>query len=1333
MKLYYYENGQFEKATGASIFAESNNSNVVQFKLPMVVEGSVVYATFLLPFSQNTDQYGQYKAESLLLSKVVDEEDGGFMYQGTLAEGYLVNNGTAYICARIQAPEGLATYTASSASSITIDDNTYTISYTSTTPAMLKLTDTNSNVFQSLDNRSILVNNAIFLIGKDENNKLTLTTDLIIKATEQVQFKIQAGGGYSATAVLPEFGEQLALAIANIEVDFYNKQDKDTANTDNIITTKTWQTSTVVVTAINNIINQVATNITNIQTNTNNIATNTNDIANIKQIIGTGEDYIGATSGSTLPSDNDLDQFVRDNTLTHREPKGGDVVIFTQTIADDTDKVFKYIYNGTTWISYEIPPIEEAGNGSLGIIEGTYNVGDTSNTLIDIVGGKIKNIYIKDNSNQYRNLVEYSNTTNTRIDSLISGSQTVGKALQAISDGLGNNIVNTYLTQTAGATKQYVRQYALPREFNDIYFISASGYSLTEPTTPASGIQFSLETDSVGDHQIFQISKQETADYELSSKNSARTIIYVAADTACDVQFRLTTQAQISGGAWKTLSIELTEQVSLSEDVITSVGFTGLFSSLGTDVLTISDGDFIRQTLEVVTQTSTPINFDIYSNATYPSSFALNTQAMIIKTISGYLGEEQAVVATGAAVLGGVEYELPINTELHNNTEIELTLTYYDVLSDDDIITLYLNGQEITLETPYTENGGDVLAKYFKQCYYETDNATYTRIRVKAFVKIDGSDNITFIIEEDDLNAIKYGANLSVSGTTLRLKDQEGNNLGSPVTLPETGVIDVDYDNNSVVNNGVAKLYSEVAISDSQPTLYQKLWVDTDEASLTLSDFATANQMNTINSGLTSSDKTKLDGIEAGAEVNTVDSVNAKTGNVVLDATDVLDLSQQAAVNSGIDSTKVGQIATNTSDISAINGKIPAQASSSNQLADKNFVNSSISTNTANFIGTFEDIPHLNAYSGTITNNDYAFVVNSVITDNGSDWATFADLDNYDKDLVTEFDYAWVVNGTKFDLYRFDIINQQWGLRVSNTNKADVTLNTAYNRYKAVVSGGSTTWTYEYTLNNSSFTASQWAAINSGLTSTDKTKLDGIESGAQVNAVTSVNSQTGVVVLTASDVGAEPTISTKNTAFNKNFETSTSNIKMNGTVSVGSLDTIARADHIHPSDTSKQDVIDSSHKLSADLVDDTSTTNKFVTATDISNWNGKQAGLVSGTNIKTINNTTILGSGNIDTLSTSINVLSGTSITLTDNSVNTLTPTGNITFTLPTVTDTTVFHQILIQLNLSTVYTINLGTTTYFNSEMPDLSSVGNYDLIYEYDNSLSAWVVGCLGKGASV
>lgn len=193
-----------------------------------------------------------------------------------------------------------------------------------------------------------------------------------------------------------------------------------------------------------------------------------------------------------------------------------------------------------------------------------------------------------------------------------------------------------------------------------------------------------------------------------------------------------------------------------------------------------------------------------------------------------------------------------------------------------------------------------------------------------------------------------------------------------------------------------------------------------------------------------------------------------------------LTLTQLDAVNSGIDSAKVSQIATNTNAITTINSKIPAQASSSNQLADKNFVNSSIATNTANFIGTFENVPDLLAYSGTITNNDYAFVVNSVITDNGNDWATFAALDAYNKDLVTDFDYAWVENGAKFDLYRFDITTQTWEQRATNIDKADVTLNTQYNRYK--YNDTTEEWIWEYPLNNSSFTAAQWAAINSGAT-----------------------------------------------------------------------------------------------------------------------------------------------------------------------------------------------------------------------------------------------------------
>lgn len=189
------------------------------------------------------------------------------------------------------------------------------------------------------------------------------------------------------------------------------------------------------------------------------------------------------------------------------------------------------------------------------------------------------------------------------------------------------------------------------------------------------------------------------------------------------------------------------------------------------------------------------------------------------------------------------------------------------------------------------------------------------------------------------------------------------------------------------------------------------------------------------------------------------------------------------------DGNNLGQAQTVTIDLQSIENTIngilnliPAQASSSNQLADKDFVNSSISTNTANFIGTFENLVSLKAYSGTVTNNDYANVINGVITNNGSDFASKTELDAYPTTNITNFDYAWVVNGSKFDLYRYDLINEKWDLRVEHTDKDQVTLNTVYNRYKANVLNSVITWEFEFTINTTTFTAVQWAAINSGIT-----------------------------------------------------------------------------------------------------------------------------------------------------------------------------------------------------------------------------------------------------------
>ena len=126
----------------------------------------------------------------------------------------------------------------------------------------------------------------------------------------------------------------------------------------------------------------------------------------------------------------------------------------------------------------------------------------------------------------------------------------------------------------------------------------------------------------------------------------------------------------------------------------------------------------------------------------------------------------------------------------------------------------------------------------------------------------------------------------------------------------------------------------------------------------------------------------------------------------------------QNALNLKADNSTVAAIGTR---VSTIEGKIPTQASSTNQLADKDFVNSTVSTATATFRGTYDEFTDLKSVSAD--KNDYAFV-----------------------------------------------------------ETTDSVGNKLYKRYKYVDGA----WVFEYDLNNSSFTAQQWATINSGVTASDR-------------------------------------------------------------------------------------------------------------------------------------------------------------------------------------------------------------------------------------------------------
>lgn len=149
---------------------------------------------------------------------------------------------------------------------------------------------------------------------------------------------------------------------------------------------------------------------------------------------------------------------------------------------------------------------------------------------------------------------------------------------------------------------------------------------------------------------------------------------------------------------------------------------------------------------------------------------------------------------------------------------------------------------------------------------------------------------------------------------------------------------------------------------------------------------------------------------------------------------------------------------------------IPTQATEENKLADKDFVNSTATSQASHYIYKtnaqglkvpFDSLAELQAYSGTVTPNDYANVIST-----------------------------------------------------------DSAGNTYYDRYTAVETESGMSWSLAFRINNSSLTAVQWAALNSGITDALVALISSAVQEVQINGVKI--SETGVAnipLATDSDYG----------------------------------------------------------------------------------------------------------------------------------------------------------------------------------------------------------------------
>ena len=143
--------------------------------------------------------------------------------------------------------------------------------------------------------------------------------------------------------------------------------------------------------------------------------------------------------------------------------------------------------------------------------------------------------------------------------------------------------------------------------------------------------------------------------------------------------------------------------------------------------------------------------------------------------------------------------------------------------------------------------------------------------------------------------------------------------------------------------------------------------------------------------------------------------------------------------------------------ITDIEAVIPEQASSSNKLVDEDSMNSSIATATATYRGAYNLVSDLHL-SVSATHAQIATALATAIQTADNNDYCYVQIPVADA-MPTEF--------ASVERYKFN----------------------------------GTEWGYEYTLNNSGFTAAQWAALNSGITSGLVTKLSDLPTNSELTAL----------------------------------------------------------------------------------------------------------------------------------------------------------------------------------------------------------------------------------------
>ena len=410
----------------------------------------------------------------------------------------------------------------------------------------------------------------------------------------------------------------------------------------------------------------------------------------------------------------------------------------------------------------------------------------------------------------------------------------------------------------------------------------------------------------------------------------------------------------------------------------------------------------------------------------------------------------------------------------------------------------------------------------------------------------------------DLINIPKYGTSLSVSGTSVQLKDQDGNNLGSSITTQDTGATVVS-------DTGTGNAYTSASYDSTNRTI-------------------------TFTKG------------ETFVKTSDVDS-------------------------------SLSTLSTNPIQNKVVAELIPSQATSSNQLADKNFVNSSINALAAYYLtkdaagNAFDTKAQLDSattfYSGgvtrTPTQNDYAIIKADISQANTvTGYTSFTTTAQYIGYHVLYNNIDTLVTSDNKDTLSI----------TPGTTICYYSIPTTRYIYQGTWNTGN--FSFQYIVNDTALTAAQIAAINSGITSTLVTQIGTNQSNISTLDTNKADKSSTVSSVSYNDSSKKIQKTINGTTTDVATFAAGSNVSLsstNGTLTISATDTTYENKAASQGGTdvslvttgekytwnNKQDLIDNSHKLSSDLVDDSnSTENKFFKIYSDSTFNIGSADITPG-------------------------------------------------------------------------------------------------------------------------